>query len=163
MKGFYRIAESFAAIILAIPSAKSAKSEPTVTHAVAPHALSKDTGRQLSKKELKKHMIVQFPWDPSGSDLLHRLGGKPKLKKGRMSGITHGWAFIWVMGLGLGIVEHWPRCQALAWTTGRHLQERRSTGMAKSSPPCGSIRPRSDGPSSALASVHARSTTPLWS
>jgi len=126
MKGFYRIAESFAAIILAIPSAKSAKSEPTVTHAVAPHALSKDTGRQLSKKELKKHMIVQFPWDPSGSDLLHRLGGKPKLKKGRMSGITHGWAFIWVMGLGLGIVEHWPRCQALAWTTGRHLQERSS-------------------------------------
>ncbi|CAD6264957.1 unnamed protein product [Miscanthus lutarioriparius] len=47
MKGFYRVAKSLAAIILAIPSAKLAKSEPTVTHVVAPHALPKDTGRQL--------------------------------------------------------------------------------------------------------------------
>jgi hypothetical protein len=33
---------------------------------------------QLSKKESKQQVIIQFSWDPSGSELLHRLGGKPK-------------------------------------------------------------------------------------
>ena len=40
---------------------------------------------QLSKKESKQQVIIQFPWDHGGSKLLHRLGGKPKLKKGGMS------------------------------------------------------------------------------
>lgn len=43
--------------------------------------------------------LQQFPWDPGGSILLHRLGGKPKLKKGGMLGISYGWAFTWAMGL----------------------------------------------------------------
>ena len=43
---------------------------------------------QLSKKESKQQVIIQFPWDHGGSKLLHRLGGKPKLKKGGMSGTT---------------------------------------------------------------------------
>jgi hypothetical protein len=43
--------------------------------------------------------LQQFPWDPGDSILLHRLGGKPKLKKGGMLGISYGWAFTWAMGL----------------------------------------------------------------
>jgi len=93
--------------------------ESTVLNAAAPLSLPKDIERQLSKTELKKQVIVQFTWDPGGSEFLHRLGGKPKLKKGGMSGITHGWAFIWAVGLGL--VEQ-------CWTAWRHLQE--GTGTA---------------------------------
>jgi hypothetical protein len=33
----------------------------TVQNAIAPPAMPKNTGRQLSKKELKKQVIVQFP------------------------------------------------------------------------------------------------------
>jgi hypothetical protein len=58
---------------------------------------------------LKKQVIVQFTWDPGGSEFLHRHGGKPKVKKGGMSRTIHGWAFIWAMGLGL--VEQWPAGQ----------------------------------------------------
>ena len=61
----------------------------TVPNAAAPLALTKDIGRQLSKKKLNKQVIIQFPWDPGGSELLHRLEGKPNLKKGGMSGTNH--------------------------------------------------------------------------
>ena len=80
MKGFYRIDESLDDLILDILSSKSAKSKPTVKNPAAPPALHKNAGRHLSMKELKKHRIVQFPWDPGGSILLYRLGGKPNLK-----------------------------------------------------------------------------------
>jgi len=30
--------------------------------------------------------FLQFPWDPGGSELLHRLGGKPNFKKGECQG-----------------------------------------------------------------------------
>jgi hypothetical protein len=83
--------------------------ESTVPNAAAPLALPKDIERQHFKTELKKQVIVQFTWDPSGSEFLHRLGGKPKLKKRGMSGTTRGWAFIWAVGLCL--VEHWPAGQ----------------------------------------------------
>jgi len=46
-------------------------------------------------------VIIQFPWDHGGSKLLHRLGGKPKLKKGGMSGTTHGCTSTWAISLGL--------------------------------------------------------------
>ena len=39
--------------------------------------------------------FLQFPWDPGGSKLLHRLGGKPNLKKRGMSGICVGWTAMW--------------------------------------------------------------------
>jgi len=81
----------------------------TVPNAAAPLALPKDIERQLSKTELKKQVIVQFTWYSSGSKFLHRLRGKPKLKKGGMSETTYGWAFIWAVGLGL--VEQWPAGQ----------------------------------------------------
>jgi hypothetical protein len=45
---------------------------------------------------------LQVPWDPGGTTSFHRLGGKPNLKKGGMSGTTHGWAFIWAEGFGVG-------------------------------------------------------------
>jgi hypothetical protein len=70
--------------------------ESTVQNAAAPPALPKDTGRQLFKKELKQQVTVQFPWDPGGFELFHRLGGKPNLKKGGMSGTNHCWA-LWAV------------------------------------------------------------------
>jgi hypothetical protein len=40
-----------------------------------------------------------------------------------MSGITHGWAIIWVMGLGLGIIEHWPGPQAVTRAQEHQLEK----------------------------------------
>ena len=53
--------------------------------------------------------VPAVPLDPGGSIILHCLGGKPKLKKGGMSGTAHGWAFIWAMCMGLEQlpVDHW--------------------------------------------------------
>ncbi|CAO2188725.1 unnamed protein product [Urochloa humidicola] len=42
---------------------------------------------------------LQAPWDPGGIDLIHRLGGKPILKKGGMLGTSYAWAVRWAMGL----------------------------------------------------------------
>jgi hypothetical protein len=83
--------------------------ESTVPNAAAPPALAKDIVRQLSKTGLKNQVIVQFPWDPGGSELLHRLGGKPKLKKRGMSGTIHDGTLMWAMGLGQ--VKQWPARQ----------------------------------------------------
>jgi hypothetical protein len=33
-----------------------------------------------------KNKFTTFPWNPGASKVLHRLGGKPKLKKGGMLG-----------------------------------------------------------------------------
>jgi hypothetical protein len=45
-------------------------------------------------------MGLQMPWDPGGTEILRRLGGKPKLKEGGMSGsLMDGPSY----GLGL-----WP-------------------------------------------------------
>jgi hypothetical protein len=63
---------------------------------------------QSELHDLSEQVIVQFLWDPSATKTLHQLGGKPKHKKGGMSGITHGWAIIWVLGPALGLVEDWP-------------------------------------------------------
>ena len=106
MKGFYRIDESLDDLILDILSSKSAKSKPTVKNAAAPPALHKNAGRHLSMKELKKHRIVQFPWDPGGSILLYRLGGKPNLKERGMLGTSHGWD---------SHMGHGPRAQSRHW------------------------------------------------
>jgi len=106
MKGFYRIDESLGDLILDILSSKSAKSKPTVKNAAAPPALHKNAGRHLSMKELKKHRIVQFPWDPGGSILLYRLGGKPNLKERGMLGTSHGWD---------SHMGHGPRAQSRHW------------------------------------------------
>jgi len=73
--------------------------EHTSGHPLHPPALPKDNGRQLFKKELKKHVIIQFPWDPGGSILLHQLGGKPNLKERGMLGTSIGWADAWALGL----------------------------------------------------------------
>ena len=43
-----------------------------------------DGGLLFSIKDL------QVPWDPGGTEIFHRLGGKPKLKKGGMSVYTLG-------------------------------------------------------------------------
>jgi hypothetical protein len=79
------------------PEAKdTVLAESTVQNATAPPALPKVAGRQLSKKELKQQVTAQFPWDPGGSELLHRLEGKPNLKKGGMSGTNRCWV-LWAV------------------------------------------------------------------
>jgi len=77
--------------------------ESIVPYATAPPALTKDTERQLFKTELKKQVIRR---DPFGSELLHRLEGKPNYKKGGMSGTIHA------MGRhhAMGRVAYWA-CQ----------------------------------------------------
>jgi hypothetical protein len=65
---------------------------------------------------------LQAPWDPGGLKILHRLGGKPKLKKGGMLGITQGWAVIWALGLGL--VKHSLDCRSSPTTTRAQEQYR---------------------------------------
>jgi hypothetical protein len=64
-------------------------------------------------------MGLQMPWDPGGTEILRRLGGKPKLKEGGMSGITHGWAMIWAWALALA----WSRIGLEQWTSPTRAQE----------------------------------------
>jgi hypothetical protein len=49
--------------------------------------------------QLKKHAIVQFPWDSRGFIHLHQLGGKLNLKERGMFGTSHGWVVTWAIGL----------------------------------------------------------------
>jgi hypothetical protein len=37
-----------------------------------------------------------------------------------LSGITRGWAIIWALGLGLGLVEHWPRAMDITYKSAGH-------------------------------------------
>ena len=43
---------------------------------------------EIKIKHVTSIKYLQVPWDPGGIHLMHRLEGKPKLKKGGMSGTT---------------------------------------------------------------------------
>jgi hypothetical protein len=49
---------------------------------------------------------AKFSWDPGGSILLYRLGGKPNPKERGMLGTSHGWA---------SHMGHGPRAQSRYW------------------------------------------------